>query len=361
MSKILLVDPPWYIFQRIKSDSVSLGIVYIATVLKESGHDCLIYNGDFTTDPFTGQEGVLVDYKNYIDEITHKTSRVWVDFMNVLREFKPDYVGISMLTAKYGSAIEIGKIVKKYNSEILVFVGGVHPTLQPTETLKEPYFDIVVVGEGEKTVTELIKTLESNTALSSVKGICYKENDTILQNSPRPLINDIDVILFPDFSLLYRFEEHSPVYFNSILTSRGCPFKCTYCASNKLWGRKVRFRTPENVFEEIKYRYNKFGVRKFRFNDDTFTLNRQRLEKLCELIIKFKEEMKIKWMCDTRADQLNENTLKIMKNAGCTDINIGVESGSEKILDFIQKGESLETIKNAFFIAKEAVQQLPNN
>ena len=351
MSKILLVDPPWYIFQRIKTNSVSLGIVYIATVLKESDHDCLIYNGDFITYPMTGQEGVLVDYKNYINQIKNKTSQVWADFRNILEEFKPDYVGISILTPKYESAIEISKIVKEYNSNIPVFVGGVHPTLQPTELLKESSFDIAVVGEGEKTTAELITVLESNGNLSSVRGVYYKKNDTIVQNPLRPLIKDIDTIPFPDFTLLHRFEEYPPEYLNRILTSRGCPFKCIYCASNQLWTRKVRFRTPENVFEELETRYNKFGIRFFQFNDDTFTLDQRRLEKLCELIVE--DKMKIKWMCDTRADKLNENTLKLMKHAGCNQINIGVESGSEKILDYIQKGESLDSIKKAFPLAKK--------
>lgn len=351
MSKILLVDPPWYIFQRIKTDSVSLGLMYIATVLKERGHDCLVYNGDFATYSLTGHEGVTVDYKNYINEIAHKTSHVWVDFSNLLEEFKPDYVGISMLTPKYGSAIEVAKIVRNYSPDITVFVGGIHPTLQPAETLKESSFDIAVVGEGEETVVELIKVLESNESLSSVKGIYYKENGMISQNPPRQLMEDIDVIPFPDFTLLHRFEEYSPDYLNRILTSRGCPFKCVYCASNKLWTRKVRFRAPEKVFEEIKYRYTKFGIRFFKFNDDTFTLNRQRLEKLCGLIIK--DKIKIKWMCDTRSDKLNEDILKIMKKAGCRQVNIGVESGSEKILNFIQKGESLETTRNAFLLAKK--------
>lgn len=351
MSKILLVDPPWYLFQNIKTDSVPLGVTYIATVLKENNHNCLIYNGDFTTDYLTGHEGVLIDYKNYINEITHKTSPVWLDFKNLLNGFKPDYVGISILTPKYGTAIELAKIVKSYSSNIPIFVGGLHPTLQPVETLKESCFDIVVMGEGEKTVVELIKALDSNKNLSSIKGIYYKENGNILKNSPRPLIEDIDAIPFPDFTLLHRFEEYPPDYLNRILTSRGCPFNCIYCASKMLWGRRVRFRDPEKVFEEIKYRYDKFGVRFFKFNDDTFTLNSQRLGKLCGLIIK--DEMDIEWMCDTRADKLNEEMLKIMKNAGCCQVNIGVESGSEKILSFIQKGESLETIRKAFFLTKK--------
>lgn len=193
--------------------------------------------------------------------------------------------------------------------------------------------------------------LETGGKLSSVKGICYKENGSLIQNSTRPLIKDVDEIPFPDFTLCHRFKEYPSEYFNRILTSRGCPFNCIYCMSSKLWGKKVRFRSPEKVFKEIKYRYQKFGVRSFKFNDDTFTLNRGRLEKLCTLIIK--EKMKIKWECDTRADTLNEEVLTIMKSAGCFQLNIGVESGSEKILNFIKKGESLEAIKKAFILAKK--------
>lgn len=351
MAKILLVDPPWYIFQGIKTDSFSLGLTYIATVLKENGHDCLIYNGDFTTNTLAGQERVLVDYKNYLNEITLKSSSVWTEFNELLKEFDPDYVGISMHTAKYGSALEIAGIVKNHNSNIPVFVGGVHPTIQPAETLKESCFDIAVVGEGDRIAVELIKALESNADLSSVKGIYYKKNCAILQNPPQQLIEDIDNIPFPDFTLYHKFDKYPPGYLNRVLTSRGCPFECIYCASNKLWGRKVRFRAPEKVFEEIIYRHKKFGVKFFKFNDDTFTLNLQRFEKLCALIITSK--LKIKWMCDTRADKLNEKILKMMKKAGCRQVNIGVESGSEKILKFMKKGESLETIKKAFILTKK--------
>jgi len=351
MSKILLVDPPWYIFQGIKSNSAIVGIVYIATVLRENGHDCLVYNGDFTTDTLKGEEGLSINCKNYLDNMAYERSPAWGDFAEVLMKYNPDYVGISMHTPKYRSAVQIAKIVKNYNSDIPVLVGGLHPTIDPIETLKESFFDVAVVGEGEETIVELVKVMETGGELSSVKGICYKENGSLIENSPRLLIEDVDVIPFPDFTLCHRFEEYPSEYFNRILTSRGCPFNCIYCMSSKLWGRKVRFRSPEKVFEEIKYRYQKFGVRSFKFNDDTFTLNRVRLEKLCTMIIN--EKMKIKWECDTRADTLNEEVLTIMKSAGCFQLNIGVESGSEKVLNFIKKGESLEAIKKAFILAKK--------
>jgi anaerobic magnesium-protoporphyrin IX monomethyl ester cyclase len=351
MAKILLVDPPWYIFQHIKTDSISLGIVYIATILKAQGHECLVYNGDFTTDSLPAAEGIIGDYQNYIDEMTGKTSDIWMDFKNVLEKFEPDYVGISILTPKYASATEIANIVKRFNPDIMVFVGGVHPTIQPGETIKESSFDIVVVGEGDETVPELVNTLELGKDLSQVSGIYYKINNSVFQTKQRPLIEYIDTIPFPDFSLLCRFEEYPPGWFYRILTSRGCPYRCIYCASNKLWGRKVRFRSPELVFEEIKYRHDRFGVRFFKFNDDTFTLNRQRLEQLCNLIIG--DPMEIEWGCDTRADNINKELLTLMKKAGCCRINIGIESGSQEILEYIHKDESLETIRRAFLLTKK--------
>jgi len=351
MAKILLVDPPWYVFQGIKSDSVIVGMVYIASVLKEKGHDCLVYNGDFTMDTLKGGEGLFVDCENYLDNMAYDESFVWRDFEKLLEKYAPDYVGISMHTPKYGSAVKIAKIVKKYDPYIPVLVGGLHPTIEPIETLKEPFFDVAVIGEGEETIVELINVMDTGGELSSVKGICYKENKVVVQNPPRPLIEDIDAIPFPDFTLCHRFEEYPSEYFNRILTTRGCPFSCVYCMSPKLWRKKVRFRSPEKVFEEMKYRYQRFGIRFFKFNDDTFTLDCRRLEKLCALIVKGK--MKIKWGCDTRADKLNEDVLTMMKNAGCSHLNIGVESGSEKILGYIKKGESLEAIKKAFVLAKK--------
>lgn len=353
MSKILLVDPPWYVFQNINPPCIPLGLTSIATSLKEKGHECLIFNGDFTTSSLQGQERLLVDYLNYqsyIQEMKNKKHNIWNEFKSVLESFNPDYVVLSILTPKYISALEISRIIKTYNPRMPIIIGGVHPTLLPIETLKESFFDFAVVGEGEITVLELIKCLESSGDITSINGICYKNNGTILQNPSREYIQNLDDIPLLDFSLLYRFSDYPTDYLGSIMTSRGCTSQCIFCASYKLWGRKVRFVSPERVLEEIKNRYYKYGVKRFRFNDDTFTLNHKRIKHICGLILKNK--LNITWMCDTRADRITPDILKIIKDAGCHQINIGVESGSEKVLNRIQKGESLETIKEAFALAK---------
>jgi len=354
MSKILLVDPPWYIFQNINPPCIPLGLTSIASTLKEMGHECLIFNGDFTTTSLNGQERLLCDYQNYqnyLEEMKNKKNPVWSEFKSVLECFDPEYVVLTILTPKYVSALEISRIIKTYNPKIPVIIGGVHPTLLPIETLKEIFFDFVVVGEGETTVSELIKCLNLTGDITTINGICYKKNGTILQNPPRDLIKNLDTIPLMDFSLLHRFSEYPGDYFGSIMTSRGCTSRCIFCASHNIWGRKVRFVSPERVLEEIKNRNYKYGVKKFRFNDDTFTANHTRIKRICELIVKNK--LNITWMCDTRADRITPEILDMMKDAGCQQINIGVESGSEKILEKIQKGESIKTIKRAFTLAKK--------
>lgn len=354
MSKILLVDPPWYIFQNINPPCIPLGLTSIASTLKENGHDCLIFNGDFTKESLQGQERLLCDYQNYqnyLEEMKNKKHPVWNEFKSVLECFNPDYVVLTILTPKYVFAVEISRIIKAYNPQVPIIIGGVHTTLLPKETIKENFFDFAVVGEGEITVSELITCLQSSGDLAAINGICYKKDGVVVQNPPRTLIKNLDTISLMDFALLYRFNEYPADYFGSIMTSRGCASRCIFCASHNLWGRNVRFVSPERVLEEIKNRYHKYGVKKFRFNDDTFTANHPRIRRICELMIK--DKLKIAWMCDTRADRITPEILAVMKNAGCYQINIGVESGSEKILKKIQKGESLQTIKQAFNIAKK--------
>jgi radical SAM superfamily enzyme YgiQ (UPF0313 family) len=215
------------------------------------------------------------------------------------------------------------------------------------------YIDIIVRGEGEEATRELIENIEKGAPLSEVKGITFRERNEIIDTEPRSFIKNIDEIPFPSRDLLpmhlYKF---NGVKYATMLTSRGCPFKCSFCSSSRLFGGIWRGRSPENVLEEMKIIHEEYSVRNIEFIDDTFTLNQERAEKICDGIIK--QGWDVSWGASSRADTLSRRLAEKMKKAGCWIIYLGIESGSQKILDAIGKRITLEQVKKAVKILKDA-------
>jgi len=355
MARVLLVRPPWDVFLGLKSKQIPLGLCYIASVLKDAGHECLVFDGDLDV-PVSPpshkwvEYKILVDYDQYFKAL-NDDHVAWKKIKSIIKSFKPDIVGITMPTGLYSAALRVAKIVKDTDSEIPVVVGGPHPTILPEDTIRKNFIDIVIRGEGEYTMLDITNTFDKGKALDDVQGITYKNKEIIHHNPPRLLIRNLDLIPFPARDLIFDKEKYSPDSFGFVITSRGCPFKCIYCSSAKIWGRTVRYRSPENVITELKEVKQTFGTNLFRFNDDTFTLNKDRALKICELIVK--EKLDIKWYCDTRVDLLSHDLLTRMKEAGCIRINLGIESGNPAILKSIEKGITLEQAKLALNMAKE--------
>ncbi len=352
MARVLLAQPPWYVLQNIRSETLSLGLGYIAAVLTKQGHEVAIFNGEPPGEDSLGSEGIVVDLDYYkkMHELGHP---VWRRFEKALGSFRPDLLGISIWTGAYHSAQNIVSIAKKFNPQLSVIAGGIHPTLLPTETLEEnPGVDYVICGEGEETILQLVSAIVAKAGIEDISGIYFRKNGSIIHTPPRPYIENLDSLLFPDFSSVVDGEFYSPDAFSGIITSRGCPYSCIYCASHLLWGKKVRFRSPENVVDEIIQRINFYQVKNLRFHDDSFALDKERALRISDLIIE--KGLKINWQCDTRADLIDETLLQKMKLAGCRQINIGVESGSKRILESIGKNISLQQIRNAVRMIKSA-------
>jgi len=356
MARVLLVRPPWDVFLGFKSKQIPLGLCYIASALRDAGHDCLVLDGDLGVPVYPPSYkrvgyGMLVDYDQYLKAL-NEDHVAWKKVKSIIKIFKPDIVGITMLTGYYGAALRVAKLVKDTDPEIPVVVGGQHPTILPEETIQENIIDVVVRGEGEYTMLDLVNTIDKGKDLDGVHGVTYKVKGITHHNPSRPLIKNLDLISFPARDLIFDNEKYSPDSFGFIITSRGCPFRCIYCSSAKIWGRTVRYRSPENVIAEIKEVKQKFGTNLFRFNDDSLTLNKDRAFKICELIVK--EKLDIEWYCDTRVDLLSRDLLTQMKKAGCIRINLGIESGDPAILKFIKKGITLEQARLALRMAREA-------
>lgn len=338
--KVLLINPPWsnvYGKLRIGAAKIApLGLAYIASYLEENNVDADILDAD----------ALELTY----DEIKREISK-----RNV------DVVGTTCVTPTFAQVKEIAKICKELNKDIYVVIGGNHPTALPSETLEQiPWCDIIVRNEGELTFLDLIRCLEKDKNLHNVLGISFRENNKIIHTLQRNFITNIDKLPFPARHLLpnhlYRPSFHrgfgmKNVNFATIITSRGCPFNCNFCSSRIQWGGKVRMRSPENVIEEIEYLLNEYNVGEIAIYDDTFTVNKKRVEKICDLLIE--KRIRIGWSAEARVDTLSVGMLKKMKKAGCRTIYIGVESGSSNTLNSLNKGIDLKQIQTGVKMIKK--------
>ncbi len=345
--KTLLVLPPFRKLSGSYSNEIPLNLLYIAAVLKKHNFPVKTINFDFKR--VKEIERILSPLLTSKNIKLKKT--VWKDVERVIKKESPDILGISCETPSYTSAVKVAKIAKKINKDILVVVGGSHPTALPNETILVPFFDIVVRREGELTMLELLNTLKNNGDLKKVKGIVFKKKKKIITTPTRPLIKNLDVLPFPARDSLINEKHYSPTNMGVLISGRGCPFNCAYCARWVKWGSVVRLRSPENVVNEIEHVQEMYGTFDFKFHDDTFTLNKKRVIKICEIIRKRK--LDIIWGCVTRADRVNRTLIKKMKSAGCRWIFFGVESGSQEMLNKMRRGMKLSQIRKAIKICKD--------
>ena len=329
MARILFIQPPYnsIVESTLEVKAPPLGMAYLAAMLEDE-HKVRILDC-----PTIG----------YSEEHLEK----------FLKKYKPDIVGISCSsTPSIYRAEKVAKVVKEVDPSCKVIMGGTHVTFVDEETLREcAECDFIVRGEGEYTTKELVKAIEEDNDYESVHGITYRDNNIIKRTEDRALA-DLDKIPFPARHLLpmekYKFGKYQ---FGTIMGSRGCPFNCIFCSSSRLFGRRWRGRSPENILEEIKELYDDYNIRYIEFLDDTFTLNKKRAIEIGNLIKK--ENFDIQFDCSSRVDTLNENVVKALKRGGLQRMYVGVESGSQRILNILGKGITLQQIKDAVKMLKK--------
>jgi len=323
----VLINPP----QNTKYPQPPLGLASIAAVLERENHQVRIIDAN----------ALLLTEAEVASEIG-----------------EADIIGITAMTPFINSAIRVVKEVKKTKPGARVIVGGAHATVLPEETLTNvPEIDIVVRGEGEETVAELYRALESGQSLRNVHGITYRENGVIKSTPMRPLIANLDLLPSPAYHLLplARYRLHPPHGRRSplmaMLTSRGCPYNCLFC-SKPVFGRQFRSQSPERIASEVGYLQRRFGVKEIVFYDDIFTLDKKRIDKLARELKK--RNLNIPWTCETRVDSVSEELLKTMKAAGCYMIAYGIESGNQDIINNLRKKITIEQVKKAVKMTREA-------
>lgn len=329
--KVLFVNPPQtaskYKFMGVIAPP--LGIAYMAGVLQENNIDVEILDASAED----------MDFKDVEKELLKR---------------KPDLVALTALTPTIGRALETAQVVKETLPDSIVVMGGYHPTFNFIETLEDENVDIVIRGEGEYIMLNLVQTLENQSSLHDVKGIVFEDKNSkeIVVNPEAPLIQDLDELPFPALNLLpmkkYRLLDMD-THMTTMITTRGCPMQCSFCSSAAMHGKKIRERSVENIVDEIEYLKTNYDIDTIAFMDDTFTLKKRKVMAICDEILK--RNIEIMWGCTSRVDTLDEKLLKKMKESGCITIFIGVESADQQQLDNMCKNTTIAKIENAFKIA----------
>lgn len=275
------------------------------------------------------------------------------DVYRHIDEAKPLLVGVTAFTAEVTAAAAVAQKVKAHWPHMPVALGGPHATAIPEEVLNNcPSIDVCVMGEGEETTLHLLETLTGrNGDFSEIKGIAYRaQSGTVKINEPRPQIDDLDSLPFPAWDL-FETGSYNDVFMVS--SSRGCPYACYFCTPSYL-GKKTRVRDFRKVVDEIEYLVNRFGARRIQFADATLSLMEENTHRLCQEVIARRLNEKIEWVCETRADSVDQALLEKMKEAGCRWIALGVETSDERILkEVIRKGETKEHVREAVRLAKK--------
>ncbi|MFH1691100.1 MAG: radical SAM protein [Candidatus Omnitrophota bacterium] len=343
----ILLFNPYYTqlkkFYSFYSPAPPISLMYLAGYLKKHGLSSKIYElGIFE----------IEKAKQFNNSIRFGLSDA--EIVTILEKEKPRIVGItSMYSIFYRDALEIAKLIKKVSPEIKVVLGGNHASSYWKHVLKNQAVDFVVIGEGEETFLELVRTLTASKPFEHILGLGWRDNSGRIKRSPeRPLIKNLDEIPFPEVDLInyHRYFSHTnpfamraPVI--SLITSRGCPGKCVYCTVKAVWGRSWRGRSPKNVVDEIENYMRKYNIREFAFLDDSASVDRKRWEGLCDEIIA--RSLNIKWTTPNGIAHwtLTKDILDKMKKAGCYRITFGIESGYPETRRFLGKPYSLQQAK----------------
>ncbi len=324
-------------------------------IRKETNWSVMVYNADFSPQNETLKVSYLAStgFDNYLNNLKNLSGPLWRGIKSTISEYNPDVVGISAKSQNFASTCIVAKLAKEINRQIIVVVGGPHPSMVGPEVLECPDVDICVKGEGENTIVELLNAIKSQKEFNGIQGIIYRKEGQIIENAPRKFIKDLDSLPFPyetAFEVLKDFDQYPLTAFENIFATRGCPNNCFFCGSRKIWSRKVRFRSPKNVIKEIII-LQKMGLKSVYFVDDIFGINKKYINALCNALIRHCQGLK--WSCEFHVKLVDEQTISLMKKAGCYLIKIGIESGNNEILKKMRKNFTIEEALSACKIIKK--------
>jgi len=338
--KVLLIDVPFEL-QEAAGDSgailnviPALGLAYLAAAAEKEGHDVRI-----------------LDCARGLG---------WETIRSAAREMRPDVVGMSATTLTFKNAIQCAQVLRDVLPEATLIVGGPHPTADPEQAAASQAFDFLVLGEGEVTFVELLRHLGSRAdrRIDDIAGLAFWRDGGTVITSPRERIDTLDSVPFPARHLLPPLTAYhpTPASFRKlplahIITSRGCPTRCNFC-DRSIFGTRYRARSAENVLAEVEEVVSRHGAREIRFFDDTFTLNRNRLEAICRGLRGFRPALP--WTCLTKVNCVDLDMLRMIREAGCWQVLFGLESGDDRVLASLGKETTVAQNRQAVAWAYEA-------
>jgi radical SAM superfamily enzyme YgiQ (UPF0313 family) len=331
-NRVFIVYPPLSKMERYSSklgsvggEQLPLGIYYLASYLRNNGYEVKVCDAE--------AEKLLLE-----------------DIIKQVQDFAPAVIGISSTTVAFHRALELAEAVKGAFNGMTVVLGGAHVTSNADHALAFAAFDFGVIGEGEITFVELLNSLGSGGSVADVAGIAFRDTSgKVVRTTPREYIANLDILPFPAYDLVQDIGMYAPPPSNyktlpvmNIITSRGCPNDCTFCDRN-IFGKKYRERSAANVFAEIKYLRDNYGVKELAFVDDTFLINKERVRELFDIIRR--EGLFFPWTCMARINNVTFEFLKFLKENGCWSIAFGIESADEGVLKIIRKNISPEKVR----------------
>ena len=328
-SKIALVNTP--LLQKTGHHPLfpPLGLAYMAAVLDQNNIEVKIFDCP-------------------VCEMDHEKLKSELD------SFQPTIVGIGAMTPIIESALKSANVAKQVCPNAKVVMGGPHATFADNLIIsKEKDVDIIVRGEGEETLLELAKQSPELQKISDIKGITFRKDNQVIRSQDRPFIQNLDALPLPAYKYIqmkrYRI---TGMKLLPIISSRGCPFQCSFCVASQMFGAKYRARSSKNVLDEMEWLKNDYDAEGIAFQDDTLTFDKKRALEICDGMIERK--MKLPWGCSSRADVVTKEILAKMAKAGCDEICFGVESGCQRIRDSLKKKVTTQQCENAIKWAKEA-------
>lgn len=321
--KVTIIAPPYPLEE---APSPSLGLSYVASAFENAGAEVRV-----------------IDY--IVSEYTPEKLKRSLD------EFQPDIIGATAVTMNFPVAADIIITAKKYAPKAITMMGGPHVSFDAVNTLNTyPEIDVIVIGEGERTIEEIVDFFNGRRNWPEIKGIAYRRNGLVEITEPRELIEDLDTLPLPARHLLPLSRYQALGFPVTMITGRGCPYSCIFCLGRRMVGRKPRQRKASLVVDEIEQILS-YGFSRINIADDLFTANKQKVRDVCEEIKK--RHLKFDWTAFARVNTVDRDSLRLMKETGCDCVSFGIESGNQEMLKRIKKGITLKHAENAVQLCKE--------
>jgi anaerobic magnesium-protoporphyrin IX monomethyl ester cyclase len=377
MARILLINPPFYRLLGSRYNANSLGIAYVAAVLNQNGHDAWLYNADYVNERhFINLKKLFSkfdDYKKYFED---EDNALWNEVVENILEFKPDWIGFTSYTANLTTIKILSKKIRNVAPQIKQVIGGPHSTMDPDLLNKIPTLDYAVKREGEFAMLRLVNGENPK----EIPGVVSRNLlGMLVDNGDYPPIKPLDQLPFPERNKFWKIppEERKFIDVSYVVTIRGCPYRCNYCASPEHWKRnKTQYRTPEDVLRELKHLKENYWNQSKEYDysqsnnidqkdkllikdntivyfvDDVFTIKKDRVKKILRGMIE--QNLQMAFKAELRTDHLDPEVCSLLKEAGCVRAKVGIESGSPRIIKQIQKDETREEMLEGCRMLKEA-------